>query len=63
MGKGRVTPKSKTTPLKERRLSDLRGIFPATKPYVGVEATRQYVAHQLGEEPAEAAKALSSRSR
>jgi len=25
-------------------------MFPATKPYIGVEATRQEVARQLGEE-------------
>jgi hypothetical protein len=50
MGKARNTPKNKTTQLKKRRLSDLRGILPATKPYIGVEATRQHVAQQLGEE-------------
>jgi len=35
---------------KKRRLSDFRGMFPATKPYIGVEATRQEIARQLGEE-------------
>jgi hypothetical protein len=50
VGKARITPKSKTTQPKKRRLSDLRGTLPATKPYIGVEATRQYVAQQLGEE-------------
>jgi hypothetical protein len=50
MGKARIRPKSKTTQLKKRRLSDLRGILPATKPYIGVEATRQHVAQHLGEE-------------
>jgi hypothetical protein len=50
MGKARSKPKSKTTLLKKRRLGDLRGILPATKPYIGVEATRQHVAQQLGEE-------------
>jgi hypothetical protein len=39
-----------TQPPKKRRLSELRGILPATKPYIGVEATRQHVAQQLGEE-------------
>jgi hypothetical protein len=50
MGKARITRKSTTTQLKQRRLSDLRGTLPATKPYIGVEATRQHVAQQLGEE-------------
>lgn len=50
MGKARITPKNRTTQLKKRRLSDLRGILPATKPYIGVEATRQHVAQQLGRE-------------
>jgi hypothetical protein len=50
MGKARITSKDKATQLKKRRLSDLRGILPATKPYIGVEATRQHVAQQLGEE-------------
>ena len=50
MGKTRITPNSKTAQIKKRRLSDLRGAFPATKPYIGVEATRQHVAQQLGEE-------------
>jgi hypothetical protein len=51
MGRARTTPKSKVTgPLKKRGLSDLRGTFPASKPYIGVEATRQYVARKLGEE-------------
>jgi hypothetical protein len=51
MGSARTTRKSKATqPPKKGRLSELRGIFPATKPYIGVEATRQIVARQLGEE-------------
>ena len=50
MEKARITPKNKTTQPTKRRLSDLRGILPATKPYIGVEATRQHVAQQLGEE-------------
>ena len=50
MRKARITRKSTTTQLKKRRLSDLRGTLPATKPYIGVEATRQHVAQQLGEE-------------
>lgn len=51
MGSARTTRKSKVTqPPKKRRLSELRGILPATKPYIGVEATRQIVARQLGEE-------------
>lgn len=40
----------KIHPLKKRRLTDFRGMFPATKPYLGVEATRQAVARHLGEE-------------
>ena len=35
---------------KKRRLSEFRGILPATKPYIGVDATRQQIARQLGEE-------------
>jgi len=51
MGSARTTRNSKTTqPPKKRRLSDFQGILPATKPYIGVEATRQEVARQLGEE-------------
>ncbi len=51
MGSARITRKSKATePPKRRRLSEFRGMFPATKPYIGVEATRQEVARQLGEE-------------
>ena len=37
-------------PLKKRRLTEFRGMFPASKPYIGVQATRQLVARQLGEE-------------
>ena len=37
-------------PLKKRRLTEFRGMFPATKPFIGVEATRQHVAQHLGEE-------------
>ena len=37
-------------PPKKRRLSELRGILPATKPFIGVEAIRQEVAQKLGEE-------------
>ena len=37
-------------PLKKRRLTEFRGMFPATKPYIGVEATRQEISRQLGEE-------------
>jgi hypothetical protein len=51
MGSARITRKSKATqPPKRPRLSELRGILPATKPYIGVDATRQQVARQLGEE-------------
>lgn len=51
MGSDRSARKSKPIqPPKKRRLSEFRGMFRATKPYVGVEATRQYVAHELGEE-------------
>ena len=35
---------------KKRRLSEFQGMFPTSKPYVGVESTRQEVARQLGEE-------------
>lgn len=37
-------------PLKKRRLTEFRGMFPATKPYTGVEAIRQEIGRQLGEE-------------
>jgi hypothetical protein len=37
-------------PPKKRRLTEFRGMFPATKPYIGVEATRQEIPRQLGEE-------------
>ena len=51
MGSARSTRKSKPTPpSRRRRLSEFRGMFPATKPYIGVEATRQEIARQLGEE-------------
>lgn len=51
MGGARITRKSMATqPPKRRRLSEFRGMFPATKPYIGVEATRQEIARQLGEE-------------
>ena len=51
MGSARITRKSKAIQSpKRRRLSEFRGVFPATKPYIGVEATRQHVARQLGAE-------------
>jgi hypothetical protein len=50
VAKARTPQKGKGTAPKKRRLSELRGILPATKPYIGVEATRQEVARQLGEE-------------
>jgi hypothetical protein len=51
MGSARIPRKSKATqPPKSRRLSEFRGMFPTTKPFIGVEATRQEIAHQLGEE-------------
>lgn len=51
MAKGRARRESSVSPLsKKRRLSELRGMLPATKPYIGVDATRQEVARQLGEE-------------
>ena len=51
MGSDRKTPKKKGEQArKKRRLSDFRGMFPATKPYIGVEATRQEIARQLGED-------------
>ena len=51
MARSRTTKKGKTTePSKKRRLTEFRGTFPATKPYIGVDATRQHVAQQLGEE-------------
>jgi hypothetical protein len=51
MGSARSTRKRKTTqtPTK-RRLSEFRGMFPVTKPYIGVEATREEVGRKLGEE-------------
>jgi hypothetical protein len=42
--------KSAAEPPQKRRLTELRGMFPATKRYVGVEVTRQDVARQLGKE-------------
>jgi hypothetical protein len=51
MGSARITRKSKATqPPRKPRLSELRGMLPTSKPYIGVEATRQEVARQLGEE-------------
>jgi len=51
MARARTPKKGKTTaPPKKRRLTEFRGMFPATKPYIGVEATRKYVARHLGEE-------------
>lgn len=35
---------------KKRRLTEFRGLFPATRPYIGVEATRQRIGQQIGEE-------------
>jgi bifunctional DNA-binding transcriptional regulator/antitoxin component of YhaV-PrlF toxin-antitoxin module len=37
-------------PLRKRRLSELRGILPATKPYIGRDAIRDEVGRKLGEE-------------
>jgi hypothetical protein len=37
-------------PPKKRRLSEFQGMFPTSKPFIGVEATRNEVARQLGEE-------------
>lgn len=53
MAKRRVTSKDRAlkpveSPKSKRRLTEFRGMFPATKPYIGVEATRQEVARQLG---------------
>lgn len=50
MRRPRITPSKLNPPLKKRRLSELRGILPTSKPYIGVEATRQEVARSLGEE-------------
>ncbi|MGH2491515.1 MAG: hypothetical protein ACRDF9_08395 [Candidatus Limnocylindria bacterium] len=51
MGSARKKSKDEMAqPLKKRRLSEFRGMFPAMKPYIGVEATRQEVAQKLGEE-------------
>jgi len=48
---GKVSKRHEMTPPpKKRRLTEFRGILPATKPYIGVEATGQHVAQQLGEE-------------
>jgi len=37
-------------PLKKRRLSELRGILPATKPFIGRDAIRDEVGRKLGED-------------
>jgi AbrB family looped-hinge helix DNA binding protein len=37
-------------PLKKRRLTELRGLFPATKPYRGRDAIRRETGHKLGAE-------------
>jgi AbrB family looped-hinge helix DNA binding protein len=37
-------------PLRKRRLSELRGILPATKPYIDRDAIRDEVGRKLGEE-------------
>ena len=51
MGSDRNARKRRATQApKKRRLSELRGTLPATKPYIGVEATRQEIARQLGED-------------
>jgi len=51
MGSDRKARKKKgEAARKKRRLSDFRGMFPSTKPYIGVEATRQEIARQFGEE-------------
>jgi len=51
MGSDRSTRESKAKPPpKKRRLNEFRGMFPATRPYIGVEATRQELAQRLGEE-------------
>jgi hypothetical protein len=51
MARARTRQKGKEAePSKKRRLTEFGGILPATKPYIGVEATRQEVARQLGEE-------------
>jgi hypothetical protein len=51
MAKARDRRVSKVTPPpKKRRLSEFQGMFPTSKPYIGVEGTRQEVARQLGEE-------------
>jgi hypothetical protein len=51
MARARTQQKGKASePPKKRRLTEFRGMFPATKPYIGVDATRQHVAQQLGEE-------------
>ncbi len=36
------------TPVRRRRLSELRGAFPATRPFPGVEEVREEVGQQLG---------------
>jgi hypothetical protein len=51
MAKARKQRYSKASEMpKKRRLSDFQGTFPTSKPYIGVEATRQDVARKLGEE-------------
>lgn len=36
------------TPVRRRRLSELQGAFPATRPFPGVEEVREEVGEQLG---------------
>ncbi len=51
MTKARAQRANKVSPpTKKRRLSEFGGMFPSSKPYLGVDATRQQVARQLGEE-------------
>ena len=51
MARARKVPKGKAAVSpKKRRLTEFRGMFPATKPFIGVEATRQHVAQDLGDE-------------
>jgi hypothetical protein len=51
MTKARARRASKVSPPpKKRRLSEFQGMFPTSKPFIGVEATRNEVARQLGEE-------------
>jgi hypothetical protein len=43
-------PRARKTPLGRRKLDDLYGALPATKPYTSTDAVRKEVGRRLGED-------------